>query len=73
MSDLKQGKPQRDTTVGEAGDGRPRSLSKMPSNGHGCDFLEKLLDGAEVEWVSLGEVAEIKRGTSITKKKNPTR
>ena len=31
-------------------------------------FLEKLLDGAEVEWVTLGDVAEIKRGTSITKK-----
>lgn len=32
------------------------------------DFLDKLLDGAEVEWLPLGEVTEIKRGTSITKK-----
>ena len=32
-------------------------------------FLEKSLDGAEVKWVPLGEIAEIKRGTSITKKK----
>jgi type I restriction enzyme S subunit len=31
-------------------------------------FMEKLLDGVEVEWKTLGEVAEIKRGTSITKK-----
>lgn len=32
-------------------------------------FLEKLLDGAAVEWIPLENVAEIKRGTSITKKK----
>ena len=31
-------------------------------------FMEKLLDGVEVEWKALGEAAEIKRGTSITKK-----
>ena len=31
-------------------------------------FLEKLLDGAAVSWKPLGEVAQIKRGTSITKK-----
>lgn len=31
-------------------------------------FMEKLLDGAEVEWKPLGEVTEIKRGTSITKR-----
>ena len=31
-------------------------------------FMEKLLDGVGVEWKALGEVAEIKRGTSITKK-----
>ena len=31
-------------------------------------YLEKLLDGAPVEWRSLGEVAELKRGTSITQK-----
>lgn len=30
-------------------------------------FMEKLLDGVEVEWKALGEVAQIKRGTSITK------
>lgn len=34
----------------------------------GMNFLEKLLDGVAVEWKTLGEVAEIKRGTSITKK-----
>ncbi|HBV5488070.1 TPA: restriction endonuclease subunit S, partial [Klebsiella pneumoniae] len=31
-------------------------------------YLEKLLDGAEVEWKTLGSIAELKRGTSITKK-----
>lgn len=31
-------------------------------------FMEKLLDGVEVEWKELGEISEIKRGTSITKK-----
>ncbi|EMU6158988.1 restriction endonuclease subunit S [Yersinia enterocolitica] len=31
-------------------------------------YLEKLLDGAEVEWKTLGHIADIKRGTSITKK-----
>ena len=31
-------------------------------------FMEKLLDGAEVEARPLGDVAEIKRGTSITQK-----
>lgn len=31
-------------------------------------FMEKLLAGVEVEWIALGEVAEIKRGTSITKR-----
>jgi type I restriction enzyme S subunit len=31
-------------------------------------FLEKLLDGVTVEWKRLGEVTEIKRGTSITQK-----
>jgi len=30
-------------------------------------FIEKLLEGIEVEWKPLREVAEIKRGTSITK------
>jgi len=30
--------------------------------------LGRLLDGVDVEWKPLGEVAEIKRGTSITKK-----
>ena len=30
--------------------------------------MKKLLRGIEVEWKTLGEVAEIKRGTSITKK-----
>jgi len=31
-------------------------------------YLEKLLGGEKVEWKPLGEVAELKRGTSITKK-----
>ena len=31
-------------------------------------FLERLLDGASVEWKPLENVAELKRGTSITKK-----
>lgn len=31
-------------------------------------YLEKLLGGAEIKWLTLGEVTEIKRGTSITKK-----
>ncbi|EHN94514.1 restriction endonuclease subunit S [Escherichia coli] len=31
-------------------------------------YLEKLLDGIEVEWKTLGSIAELKRGTSITKK-----
>ena len=34
----------------------------------GMNFLERLLDGVTVEWKPLGDVAEIKRGTSITKK-----
>jgi len=37
----------------------------------GVSFMEKLLDGVEVERKALGEVAEIKRGTSITKKGSP--
>lgn len=32
-------------------------------------FMKKLLDGVEIEWRTLKSVAEIKRGTSITKKK----
>jgi len=31
-------------------------------------YIEKLLNGAEVEWMPLGEVAELKRGATITKK-----
>lgn len=34
-------------------------MKKQPQMGtgeHGCDFLEKLLDGAEVEWVALRNV-----------------
>jgi len=31
-------------------------------------YMEKLLDGVAVEWKALGDVAVIKRGTSITKK-----
>ena len=38
------------------------------ADGHRLGFMEKLLDGTQVEWKALGKVAEIKRGTSITKK-----
>jgi len=31
-------------------------------------YLHKLLNGAEVEWKNLGEVADLKRGTTITAK-----
>lgn len=31
-------------------------------------FLDKLLEGVEVEWKTLGEVAEIIRGVRVTKK-----
>ena len=31
-------------------------------------YIEKLLNGAEVKWMPLGEVAELKRGATITKK-----
>ena len=45
---------------------------QMDTGKHGCDFLEKLLDGAEVEWVALAEgenrIAELKRGRVISKK-----
>ena len=30
-------------------------------------YIEKLLNGAEVQWMPLGEVAEIKRGERVTK------
>jgi type I restriction enzyme S subunit len=32
------------------------------------DFLQKLLNGQKVEWKKLGEVCELKRGTTITEK-----
>lgn len=32
------------------------------------EFVEKLLDGVDVKWIPLGDVSEIKRGRSITKK-----
>ncbi len=32
-------------------------------------YLERLLNGGEVKWKPLGDVAELKRGTSITKRK----
>ncbi|WP_312652996.1 restriction endonuclease subunit S [Aminipila sp.] len=31
------------------------------------DFMDKLLDGVEVEWKSLGDVAELKRGRVMSK------
>ena len=32
------------------------------------NFMEKLLDGVEVEWKSLGDICEIKTGKGVTKK-----
>lgn len=32
------------------------------------NYLEELLEGVEVEWRPLGEVAELKRGNTITAK-----
>ena len=32
-----------------------------------ANFLEKLLDGVEVEWKKLGEVAKIQRGRRLVK------
>ena len=34
----------------------------------GTSFMEKLLDGVEVEWKALGEVGEFIRGNGIQKK-----
>ena len=34
----------------------------------GANFLEKLLDNQPVEWKKIGEVAELKRGKTITQK-----
>ena len=31
-------------------------------------YIEQLLNGENVEWKTLGEVAELKRGNTITKK-----
>ncbi|HIJ48648.1 MAG TPA: restriction endonuclease subunit S, partial [Gammaproteobacteria bacterium] len=42
----------------------------MDTDEHGCDFLEKLLDGAEVEWKPLGEVADIYGGLTGKSKKD---
>lgn len=35
----------------------------MDTDTHECGFLEKLLDGAEVEWVPLGKVTQYKQPT----------
>ena len=41
----------------------------MNTDGHELNsFLRKLLDGAEVEWKALGEVANVLRGKRLTKK-----
>ena len=34
----------------------------MDTNEHACGFMEKLLDGVEVEWKALGEVCKIETG-----------
>jgi len=43
---------------------------RMNTDEHGCDFLEKLLEGAEVEWVPLGQegVGKFIRGGGLQKK-----
>ena len=43
---------------------------QMNEDKHGLksDFMERLLDGVAVEWKPLGEVAELKRGKTITAK-----
>ena len=35
-------------------------------------FVEDLLQGAPVEWKTLGEVTKLQRGTSVTKKASIT-
>jgi len=35
---------------------------------HIIPFIERLLDGAEVEWKELDEVAEVKRGRRLVRK-----
>jgi len=42
----------------------------MNTDGHGLGFLEKLLDGVEVEWVALGEVVNTVTAPSKAKKTN---
>ena len=43
--------------------------SKMKNNEqHIMPFIERLLDGAEVEWKELDEVAEVKRGRRLVRK-----
>ena len=43
--------------------------SKMKNNEqHIIPFIERLLDGAEVEWKELDEVAEVKRGRRLVRK-----
>lgn len=34
----------------------------------GVSFLEKLLDGAQVEWKALGSLGELVRGNGLQKK-----
>lgn len=45
------------TTTKATPPSRQTNSSGMNTNRHTLNFLEKLLDGAEVEWVALGEVA----------------
>jgi hypothetical protein len=42
----------------------------MDTNQHECDFLKKLLDGAEVAWMPLGDerVGKFVRGGGLQKK-----
>lgn len=41
----------------------------MDTNKHECGFLEKLLEGVEVEWKALGEVTSINTGQAVSKQK----
>ena len=35
----------------------------------GLNFLNKLLDGVDVEWLSLGELGDFLRGNGLQKKR----
>ena len=47
--------------------GAGQKEAQMGTGEQACDFLEKLLDGAGVEWVALGSVTTIKTGNAVNK------